>query len=356
MPPTWTLDVSTFLVLLSENEETSFRRANKRLLDVLSLAPVSGLQAYLRSYDGLIDVQDRDYLSPYGKKTAPLRNIRVAQMMSRCSLLEDGLVRVYGISNTAQLDARKRRLVAACCFIAALSWLSFALLVSVAFCVHASTWVGKSNLLALAVWSVYLRILDAMSFIPSKATPSFPDKADAAIFLGRRNSALILEGSRKDILQWTGLGLSLRTTIAHRWHGPLKGLQTFARVGTFILLAFMFSTIPNGSVEDQAILVAYNVLGQLNTWLGLYIHAHRTLLDLETISQVRVATRTHVYATLLRRYRDEDWIGLEILPRTPAWDRWRRQVVRDPVIDAKELWEQCSESDLERCKRNPCTG
>ncbi|KAI1184017.1 hypothetical protein F5B17DRAFT_102214 [Nemania serpens] len=100
MPWNWSFDVSSFLVLLSENEELGFRRASKRLSDVLSLAPVSGLQAYLRSYTALIDVQDRDYISPYWRKKAPLRNIRLAQMIARRGVLDDGCVAIYRIDNT----------------------------------------------------------------------------------------------------------------------------------------------------------------------------------------------------------------------------------------------------------------
>ncbi|GAW17405.1 hypothetical protein ANO14919_068620 [Xylariales sp. No.14919] len=348
--PDWALDVSSFLVLLSENEELGFRQASKRLSDVLSLAPVSGLQAYLRSYATVIHVQDREYLSPYGRKRAPLRNIRVAQMISQRGVLDDGYVAIFRIGNAAQSSPQKRRLSAICWALAAISWISFAGLLFVAFWTRSITWVGKSNFLAFALWSVYLRVLDAVSFTPSKATPAFPDNPDAAVFLGRRNSAFILEGSREDIIRWTGLGLSYRENTSRQWQQFVKGLQAIARVGTFSLLAFMFSTIPNGSLEDQVIFVAYNVLGQLNTWLGLYLHTHRTLLDLEPVSRIPVPTRTHVYAMLIRRYGDENWTDFDLIPKSPVWDMWRQQVVITPTADPKELWKQCYESSHKASK------
>ncbi|KAI1184016.1 hypothetical protein F5B17DRAFT_413858 [Nemania serpens] len=175
----------------------------------------------------------------------------------------------------------------------------------------------------------------------------FPDKPDAAIFLGRRNSAFVLEGSRKDIVHWTGLGLRCQAARG------LKELHVVARVGTFLLLAFMFSTIPNGSAEDQVIFIGYNVLGQLNTWLGLHIHTRRTLLDLQCLSKIQAATRTHVYAALLRRYQDENWIeDVDILPRTPVWDTWKRRVVNEPR-DAKILWEECATSNSKQPTGRP---
>ncbi|KAI1198065.1 hypothetical protein F5X97DRAFT_163054 [Nemania serpens] len=339
MPLNLNLGVSSFLVLLGENEELAFRRANKRLSDVLSLAPVSGLQAYLRSYTDLIDVQDRDYISPYGRKKAPLRNIRLAQMITRRGVLDDGYITICKIDNTAQSGAQSRNSSVMCRFIARTSWIFVTALVYVVFRIDSSTWVGKSNLIALSIWSIFLRTLDAISLTPTKAMPSFPDKPDAAIFLGRRNSAFVLEGSRRDILQWTGLGLRRRPAPV------LRKLHIIARVGTFLLLAFMFSTIPNGSTEDQAIFISYNLLGQLNTWLGLHMHTRRTLLDLGHVSKTPVATRTHVYATLLRLYREENWAeDVDMLPRTPVWNAWQRRVVEEPNTDAKVLWEECATS------------
>ncbi|KAK5630326.1 hypothetical protein RRF57_006041 [Xylaria bambusicola] len=353
MSPDWALDVSSFLVLLSENEELGFRQASKRLPDVLSLAPVSGLQAYLRSYATVIDVQDREYLSPYGRKRAPLRNMRVARMISQRGVLDDGQVAIYQISNAAQSSPQKRRVSAACWLLTAISWISFAALVFVAFWVKSVTWVGKSNFLAFALWSVYLRAVDAASFVPSKTTSSFPDSPDVAVFLGRRNSAFIIEGSRKDIVQWTGLGLSYRANMPRRWQQFFERISGYGTRWYILIVAFMFSTIPNGSFEDQIIFVAYNVLGQLNTWLGLYLHTHRTLLDLRAEVQIPAPTRTHVYATLIRRYGDENWSDSDVIPKTPTWDMWRRRVIIEATADPKELWEECYKSNEGPSKTGP---
>ncbi|KAI1111775.1 hypothetical protein F5Y14DRAFT_300490 [Nemania sp. NC0429] len=339
MPISWNLDVSAFLVLLSKNQEVAFRRANKRLSDVLSLAPVSGLQGYLQSYMSVVDVQDREYISPYGRKRAPLRDMRLAQMIARTGVLDDGHVTTYQIDNDAQPSAQSRRMVVRCWLVTITSWILFSALILIAFQASSITWVGKSNLLALGIWSVFLRVLDAVSLTPSESKPLFPDRPDAVIFLGRRNSAFILEGTREDVLQWTGLGLRYRTA----W--GLKYLHIISRIGTLLLLAFMFLTIPSGSSDDRALFFSYNVLGQLNTWLGLHMHTRRTFLELEPLSKIPVATRTHVYAVLLRRFQEEKgWTEyVNILPRTPVWNEWRRQVV-EVDEDAKVLWERIADS------------
>ncbi|KAI0152976.1 hypothetical protein GGR57DRAFT_468485 [Xylariaceae sp. FL1272] len=341
MPLEWSLDVSSFLVLLSESEELSFRRAKKRLPDVLSLAPVSGLQAYLRSYNTLIDVEDRYYVSPYGRKTAPLRNIRVAQMIEKRSMLADGQVRTYEIQDLPSPNRACRWAAIASWSIALFSWIVFAVLVFAAFWTSC-TWIGKSNLFAFAGWSVYLRGLDAISFVPAQNKSTDPQDPDAVIFLGRRNSAFILKGSRQDIGRWTGLGLRCRPSSEKRPY--LKCLQAVARAGTFVLLGYMFATIPNGTTLDQVIFIAYNVFGQLNTWLGIYVHAYRTLLTLHHVSDMPAETRTHVWAAMIRDFRDqEDWIdAADELPNTPIWDEWKRKVAQDLYTDPKTLYNEIS--------------
>ncbi|KAI0965272.1 hypothetical protein F4678DRAFT_485462 [Xylaria arbuscula] len=327
----WNFDVSSFLVLLGENEELGFRRARKRLSDVLSLAPVSGIQTYLRSYTAVVDAEDREYVSPYGRKWAPLRNIRTAKMIEKRALLEDGYVTVYRIEDKVLRDTGCRPITVVSWFVTVLSWIS------------ACTWIGKSNLLAFALWSVYLRALDAVSFVPATTRTSLPKTPDSIVVFGRRNSAFILEGSRQDITRWTGLGLRCRT-LPHNWRHCLKGLRALARIGTFLLLSFMFTTIPNGTTDDQVVFVVYHVFGQLSTWLGLYLHTHRTLLQLRHVADIAAATRTHVYAVLLRRYKHDEWIDdVDILPRTPIWKEWKQRVGREPT-DAKQLWEDCARS------------
>ncbi|KAI0901145.1 hypothetical protein F4806DRAFT_451208 [Annulohypoxylon nitens] len=335
----WNFDVSAFLVLLSEDEELGFRRAGRRLTDVLSLAPVSGLQAYLRNYSAIIDIQEREYISPYGKKIAPLRNIRVAQMISRRGLLEDGTITICMIKSPS---LKTGSIPALCWLLTFLSWIIFAALAALLFLSHSVSWIGKSNLIAIALWSIFLRALDAISYVPARLRPSLPDERDAAIFLGRRNSAFILEGCRRDVLRWTGTGLDLRRDLSRTCQTGLACLHWIARVGTFLLLTFVFCTIPNGSTEEQAIFIAYNVLGQLNTWISLWLHAKWTSSELHYVKRSTVPTRTHVYAELLRRYEQDDWpeaVGL--LPNTSVWDLWKKRVIEER-IDPKDLWDQCS--------------
>lgn len=171
--------------------------------------------------------------------------------------------------------------------------------------------------------------------------PSFPDEHDAAIFLGRRNSAFIIEGSRQDVLRWTGTGLDYRRDVSRLWQTSLAYLHWIARIGTFLLLAFVFCTIPNGSPEEQIIFIVYNVLGQLNTWTALRLHTKWTLSELQCVEKRAVPTRTHVYAELLRRYEHDDWpeaVGL--LPNSPIWNEWKKRITEEK-IDPKELWDQC---------------
>ncbi|KAI1088696.1 hypothetical protein F5B19DRAFT_470197 [Rostrohypoxylon terebratum] len=334
----WNFDVSAFLVLLSEDEELGFRRASKRLVDVLSLAPVSGLQAYLRDYSTLIDVEERQYISPYGKKVAPLRNIRVAQMISRRCLLEDGTITFCEIKNTS---SKAGTIPALCWLLTLFSWIVFAALVAASFLNDSVSWIGKSNLIAFALWSIFLRALDAISFVPAKVKPSFPDEHDAAIFLGRRNSAFVIEGSRQDVLRWTGTGLDYRRDLSRTWQTSLAYLHWIARIGTFILLTFVFCTIPNGTSEEQIIFIVYNVLGQLTTWTALRLHTKWTLSELQCVEKRNVPTRTHVYAELLRRYDQDDWSeAVGLLPNTPIWIEWKQRVIKEG-IDPKELYDQC---------------
>ncbi|KAI5918890.1 hypothetical protein F4810DRAFT_703902 [Camillea tinctor] len=329
--------LGALLALLSGDEELGFRCARRRLLDILSLAPVSGLQVYLRDYSMFIDTQDREYISPYGQKVAPLRNIRVAQMITYRNLLADGTVRIYRIGTPIPQASRL------CWLLVALSWTLFAVLLAVSVYNTSSTWIGKSNLIAFALWSVYLRVLDFLSFVPAKTNPSSPDKTDAAIFLGRRNSALIIEGCRKDVLRWTGTGLYYRSGT---WGRYLEHFFMMAHIGTFLLLAFAFCTIPNGTTLDQIIFIAYLVGGQLNTWVGLRLHAHVTKSKLLHDSDTSVQTRTHVYAELLRRYQDGDWAeAVGLLPKSPVWDEWKQRVVKED-IDAKARWEECANNDI----------
>ncbi|KAI1263462.1 hypothetical protein F5Y18DRAFT_438147 [Xylariaceae sp. FL1019] len=304
VPWQWSLDASSFLVLLGENEELGFRRARNRLPDILTLAPVSGLQPYLRSLTALMDVEARGYISPY------------AQMLVKQSLLEDGLVSIYSINGTSSTSTAYRLIAL-------------------------SSWLVTSNLLAFAVWSDYLRVVDAVLIVPATTTNSFPDNSDAAIFLGGRKSAFVLEGPRRDICRWTGLGLRHRT-LPGPWRHLMTALVALARIGTFLLLSFMFMTIPNGTTDDQVVFIVYIIFGQLSTSLAIHRHTRQTRLQPRHVVDIAVLTRTHVYVAMLRRYKHDGWVDeVDILPKTPIWTLWSQRVAYEPG-DAKKLWEECA--------------
>ncbi|KAK7961690.1 uncharacterized protein PG986_002515 [Apiospora aurea] len=71
----WMFDVSALMVLISENEELKYRLSGRNLLQAICAAPVSGIQTYLKSYDVLLEPSSYTYFSPYGGKSAPLRNL-----------------------------------------------------------------------------------------------------------------------------------------------------------------------------------------------------------------------------------------------------------------------------------------
>lgn len=83
-------DASALMVLISENEELKYRLSGRNLLQALCAAPVAGIQTYLKSYDVLLEPISYTYFSPYGGKSAPLRNLASENAIKRGRLLEDG--------------------------------------------------------------------------------------------------------------------------------------------------------------------------------------------------------------------------------------------------------------------------
>ncbi|KAI0376985.1 hypothetical protein F5Y04DRAFT_292316 [Hypomontagnella monticulosa] len=335
----WNFDISSLIIYLGGSSDTTLRQARKRLPDVLSLAPVSGLQNYVYDYSTLFNAQDREYISPYGRKKAPLRNIRAAEMISRCGLLEKNTFTICDAANPPpQRRAEASRLP---WLLTVFSWLTFALLATVSICSWDSTWVGTSNLFALAIWSFYLRAVDALMYAAEKTRPSFPDKFDAAIFLGPQNSAFVIEGCRRDVVQWTSAGLGYRRMTGTE-DTFVSNLGIIARAGTMLLLTFIFLTIPSGSIEDKAVFFIYNILGQLNTKISLRLHAQRTLLDLQDFEKITVPTPKYLFAELLRRYHEDNWYDVVgLLPKGKVWDEWKFRVVEEDT-DPEELWKKCA--------------
>jgi hypothetical protein len=74
----WSFDLSSFMVLVGEDEESNYRLMRRSIYELLSAAPVAGLQSYLRSYSTITDKVGPTYISQLGGKSAPLRNMRLA--------------------------------------------------------------------------------------------------------------------------------------------------------------------------------------------------------------------------------------------------------------------------------------
>ncbi|CAI7622698.1 unnamed protein product [Penicillium pancosmium] len=143
---------------------------------------------------------------------------------------------------------------------------------------------------------------------------------DAIFILGRDSSGFVLEGSRQDIKNWTSRGLVYRDCL---WSLiPLRYCQWFTRIGTMALLLFIFITIPNGSTTDQVAFIVLNILGQLNTLVGLRLNARSCISRLEIAQHdVNVRTRTNLYGSLIRKFKDvpdQTWIDkANLTPETP---------------------------------------
>jgi hypothetical protein len=123
----WTLDVSSLIVLISEDEERNYRLSRRSLLQCLVAAPVVGLQNYVRSYSMLLDTSAETYFSPYGVKSAPLRNIQLSNAIKINKLLEDGKYTVFEIStDSAHLKRANKRSRTLLAIRTASTWILFA--------------------------------------------------------------------------------------------------------------------------------------------------------------------------------------------------------------------------------------
>jgi hypothetical protein len=86
-----------------------------------------------------------------------------------------------------------------------------------------------------------------------ESSVSKPEDPDAICIIGRNNSVFVLEGSHKDIKDWTS-----RDTL------PAVTCQGFTPAGSFLVLLLVFSAIPNGSAMDQLAFILLDALGQIN--------------------------------------------------------------------------------------------
>lgn len=336
----WSFDVSSLMVLLGESEEIRYRLAGRSLSEAIVAAPAAGIQCYLKSYDVLQRKSDIHYFSPYGCKSAPLRNMTLDNVIRQQHLLEDGHYSTYRI----RVQRRSVTLSWLMMLWVAFTWLSFiAISVVCAVCADV-TWIGLSTCVVFTSWSVLIRLVEYHMAYPlpvGQVPVSRPGDIDAVIILGRSNSALVLEGSRQDIKHWTSCGivyvdrkLCLSATV---W-------QSATRIGTLLVLMFIFVSISNGSTIDQLLFIVSNILGQVNVLLGYCFSAKSCLQLLERVEEhsAIVETRTHVYARLLRQFKDiraNDWVEKTgLLPNTPAWKIWRQQVIEGPDKYPKELY------------------
>ncbi|KAK7703390.1 hypothetical protein SLS64_009059 [Diaporthe eres] len=338
----WSFDVSSLMILLGEPEEKRYRLAGRSLAEALVAAPAAGIQCYLKSYDIHQELSDLSYLSPYGCKIAPLRNLRLDNVIRQQCLLKDGRYTTYRVQSR-----RKSTLPWLIAMWTAITWLVF-LTILIAFTFWAGvTWIGLSTCIVFTAWSILIRLIEYhMASPPPIGTVPVnrPSGPDAAVFLGRANSAVVLEGSREEIKHWTSCGIVYKDSALGI---PASFWQYATRLGTLLTLVFIFIAIPNGSPADQLMFIVLNILGQANVLLGYYFTAQSCLECLELVEDQSsaVATRTHVYAQVLRQFRDmknSSWVEkLGFLPETPVWREWKDRIVAGPglLCDPKELYD-----------------
>ncbi|KAI9822642.1 MAG: hypothetical protein M1827_000361 [Pycnora praestabilis] len=196
--------------------------------------------------------------------------------------------------------------------------------------------IGISISGSFLLWSMFLRIAEGHCIGPVRFhSPTRPHDKDAVIFMGRRNSCFVLEGSREDVSRWTGLGLEQKED---RLAVILTNLMRF---GSLLQLLFIFAVIPNGTTWDQVGFILFNALGQLNLLVCGRLGARRCMESLDKVSETEVGTRTHVYGELLRKFGDGKWVETaSLLPETDIWSRWRKLVLENRERDCKALYAQ----------------
>ncbi|KAF2652399.1 hypothetical protein K491DRAFT_50153 [Lophiostoma macrostomum CBS 122681] len=342
LPDRWSFDVTSLMVLIGEDEERKYRLSQRSLLEALAAAPVVGVQSYIRSYEFLLDPPSREYFTPYGCKAAPLRNARLDAVISLQGLLDDGKYGVYRIRHAQETKARRRGQLTMKLWVLT-TWICSGMIFAFFILVRSGTWIGLVNCVVSLFWSMTLRTVEYYQIKPSdlcRDNITEPDAPDAVFILGRRNSAFVLEGTRQQVKLWTASGLRYgnKPTSAYL-------CQCITRVITFFVLVFVFVTIPNGSTMDQTAFVLLNVLGQVNVLVGRLLNSWICLAGLErqADSTELVPSRTHIWASLLRKFKGvdegcDDWASGLKMPDTDIWTQWRRRIVRESQADAKQLY------------------
>jgi hypothetical protein len=347
------------MILISEDEERNYRLSRRSFVQCLATIPVVGLQNYIRSYNFLFEPENLAYFSPYGVKNAPLRNARLANAIKHEGLLQDHRYTVFKIPPKSDLPTRTYRKSSKSDIFLLLwvtaTWIFFAGLLVASRLIPRMTWVSTTTCAVFTSWSMLLRFIEYAHVQPAavgKDTVTDSALPDAIFILGRNNSAFVLEGSRKDIKDWTSRGLIYRQDPlgipCWAWHG-------FTRLGSLLVLLFVFSVIPNGSTGDQVVFILLNTMAQMNALVGQRLNGQCSLSRLAKLEDEREPTRTHVYAKLLRRFDDagKDWVDAAgLLPKTTVWDTWRTRVVSEKSADPKVLYNEIARGTRGHSKKD----
>jgi hypothetical protein len=339
----WSFDVSSLMVLINENEELNARLSQLSLVECLSAVPVIGLQTYIRSYDLLLEPGPFTYFSPYGCKSAPLRNMKLAMAINRGKLLQAKRFTVFRVPGTPQ--NKQSGIFSLIMAWTLATWILFGGLLAFTLLVPNRSWVGIASCTVITGWSIILRLVEHFNIKPEPVESenvTAKDSPDAIFIMGRNSSAFVLEGSRKSIKDWTARGLVYKS---HPLGVPASVWQGCTRVGSLLVLLFIFTAIPNGTTMDQMAFIIINLLAQFNVVVVQKLSSWCYLEKLDKVVDVPVETRTHVYGELVRRFKDveakKNWVDVcGLLPRTDVWDEWKSAVMSDSTKDAKEVYQE----------------
>lgn len=380
----WAFDIGSLMVLVGENEEHRYRLSQRCLTQSIAAAPVVGLQNYMRSYDMLLELSSLTYTSPSACKTAPLRNMRLENTIRLKGLLKDGQYNCYRVvpdtTSKSWFSARHTRIRLWAIF----TWLVFGAIMTALVLMHQTTWIGFSTCLTMTAWSIIVRVIENFRIEPKRSNDTQvnnPTSDDQIFILGRDNSAFVLKGSRMDIKKWTSNGLIYKESKMF----PTPVSKVVTRMGSLAVLLFVFAAVPNGSTLDQLAFILINLLGQANTLVGQLLNSEQCLCNLKLESESessnpeiggssiesesessnpetrgpspnKVATRTEVYAKLIKRFKPDQWGGdwvtaVGLLPETAAWSAWKERVQDVEECDAHELYKKISKEEREKLKQ-----
>lgn len=306
----------------------------------------------------LLDTSAETYFSPYGVKTAPLRNIQLSNALKIDNLLEDGRYTVFQLPANTTVSKRANKSCQALLVVwTAITWILFAGLILGIIKYYVATWVSLATCTAFTGWSILVRLIEYVNVVPSTSNEDHvndPDALDAVFIMGRSHSAFVLEGSRSDVKNWTSNGLIYKDRLLGI---PASAWQFFTRMGSLMILLLFLTAIPNGSTADQAAFVLLNIVAQANVLVGQRANSRCVLSKLSKIEDTndpRNFTRTHIYAKLIRRFlqveHENQWIEASgMLPRTDVWDKWKVQIVSGVQEDPKKLFHRIS-NDLKNAR------